>query len=138
MEYVEGFEPADQPSLEYGQRARILRDVCDAIGHAHALGIQHRDLKPSNIMLDASLCRDSRLRAQQRRPSSGHFGVRSTTWRPNSSIGPNRSMRAPTCMRSASFSTSCSAAHPLSRGWTSDRAGGDWPINLPIEAIRAA
>ena len=43
------------PSLEFRQRARIVRDVCDAIHHAHALGIQHRDLKPSNIMLDGAL-----------------------------------------------------------------------------------
>jgi hypothetical protein len=32
-----------------------MREVCDAIDHAHSLGLQHRDLKPSNIMLDASL-----------------------------------------------------------------------------------
>jgi serine/threonine protein kinase len=35
-------------------------DVCDALVHAHALGIFHRDAKPSNLLLDeadhASLC----------------------------------------------------------------------------------
>ena len=75
MEYVEGFELGRiGPSLEYGQRARILRDVCDAIGHAHALGIQHRDLKPSNIMLDASLSPkilDFGLSGAD--PAAGHF-----------------------------------------------------------------
>ena len=31
-------------------------EICEAIHHAHTLGLQHRDLKPSNIMLDAQLC----------------------------------------------------------------------------------
>ncbi len=56
MEYVDGFELGRiGSSLEFGQRARILRSVCEAVHHAHSLGIQHRDLKPSNIMLDGHL-----------------------------------------------------------------------------------
>jgi serine/threonine protein kinase len=56
MEYVEGFELGRLgPSLEYRQRAKILREICEAIHHAHSLGIQHRDLKPSNVMLDGRL-----------------------------------------------------------------------------------
>ena len=56
MEFVEGFELGRlAPSLEFRQRARIMREVCDAVEHAHTLGIQHRDLKPANIMLDAAL-----------------------------------------------------------------------------------
>jgi serine/threonine protein kinase len=56
MEHVEGFELGRVgPSLEFRQRAKILRDVCDAIHHAHGLGLQHRDLKPSNIMVDGRL-----------------------------------------------------------------------------------
>ena len=56
MEHVEGFELGRiGPSLEFRQRARVLHEVCLAIGHAHTLGIQHRDLKPSNIMVDAQL-----------------------------------------------------------------------------------
>jgi hypothetical protein len=56
MEYVDGFELGRLgPSLEYRQRAKILREVAEAIHHAHTLGIQHRDLKPSNIMLDGHL-----------------------------------------------------------------------------------
>ena len=56
MEYVDGFELGRiGPSLEYGQRARILHDVAEAIHHAHTLGLTHRDLKPANIMLDGAL-----------------------------------------------------------------------------------
>ena len=56
MEFVEGFELGRLgPSLEFRQRARIMVEVCEAVHHAHTLGLQHRDLKPSNIMLDAQL-----------------------------------------------------------------------------------
>jgi serine/threonine protein kinase len=56
MEYVEGFELGRiGPSLEFAQRARVVAEICDAVQHAHGLGIQHRDLKPSNIMVDAAL-----------------------------------------------------------------------------------
>ena len=56
MEFVDGFELGRLgPSLEYAQRAKILVEICEAIHHAHTLGLQHRDLKPSNIMLDARL-----------------------------------------------------------------------------------
>ncbi len=56
MEHVEGFHLDEvAASLEYGQRARILAEICEAIEHAHRLGLQHRDLKPANILLDARL-----------------------------------------------------------------------------------
>jgi hypothetical protein len=75
MEYVDGFELGRiGPSLEFAQRARILVDVCEAVHHAHTLGLQHRDLKPSNIMLDAQLVPrilDFGLSAGD--PAYGHF-----------------------------------------------------------------
>jgi serine/threonine protein kinase len=75
MEYVDGFELGRiGRSLEAGQRARVLLEVCDAIAHAHSLGLQHRDLKPSNILLDAALAPkilDFGLSTGD--PSQGHF-----------------------------------------------------------------
>ncbi|MCI0340837.1 MAG: serine/threonine-protein kinase [Planctomycetales bacterium] len=55
MELVEG-EPlsariAREP-LPWREAVEIVRDVADAVAHAHARGILHRDLKPSNILLD--------------------------------------------------------------------------------------
>ena len=75
MEHVEGFELGRLgPSLEYAQRARILVEICDAIHHAHTLGLQHRDLKPSNIMLDATLsARILDFGLSSNDPASGHF-----------------------------------------------------------------
>jgi serine/threonine protein kinase len=56
MEFVEGFELGRLgPSLDFPQRARVMAEVCEAIHHAHGLGLTHRDLKPSNVMLDAQL-----------------------------------------------------------------------------------
>lgn len=75
MEFVDGFELGRLgPSLEYSQRARIMLEICEAVHHAHGLGLQHRDLKPSNIMLDAQLAPrilDFGLSAGD--PSRGHL-----------------------------------------------------------------
>lgn len=75
MELVEGFELGRlAPSLDFLHRARIMIEVCEAVHHAHTLGIQHRDLKPSNIMVDASLAPrilDFGLSAGD--PSRGHL-----------------------------------------------------------------
>jgi class 3 adenylate cyclase/outer membrane protein assembly factor BamB len=38
--------------MPWEDAAAIVRDVADAVDHAHRLDIIHRDLKPSNIMLD--------------------------------------------------------------------------------------
>jgi len=75
MEFVDGFELGRiGPSLEFPQRARIVKDVCEALEHAHRVGVQHRDLKPSNIMLDAQLhtkILDFGLSSND--PTRGHF-----------------------------------------------------------------
>lgn len=38
------------------QRVELLRQVCDAVDHAHRQLIVHRDIKPSNILVDADGC----------------------------------------------------------------------------------
>ncbi len=37
--------------LSIDEAVLILRDVCDALAHAHEWGIVHRDIKPGNILL---------------------------------------------------------------------------------------
>ncbi len=55
MDFLEGVSMADiikqdgQVSVE--RSIRILMQACEALDHAHRLGVVHRDLKPSNIML---------------------------------------------------------------------------------------
>jgi serine/threonine-protein kinase len=55
MPYVDGESlrtrlDRDGP-LPIGDALRILREVVDALAHAHARGIVHRDIKPDNVML---------------------------------------------------------------------------------------
>ena len=42
---------ARERQLPIPDAVRIAREVADALGHAHALGIIHRDIKPENILL---------------------------------------------------------------------------------------
>lgn len=55
MPYIEGeslrAKLAREGSLPVGDVLRIMRDVTDALAHAHAKGVVHRDIKPDNVML---------------------------------------------------------------------------------------
>ncbi|MEM9663209.1 MAG: serine/threonine-protein kinase, partial [Planctomycetota bacterium] len=56
MELVRG-QPIDRYCDEHGlgrrERLSLIARVCDAVQHAHDMGVLHRDLKPDNIFVDA-------------------------------------------------------------------------------------
>ena len=61
MEFLKGITLYDVVSRsghqDYGRVLFVLRQICESLGEAHALGLVHRDIKPQNIMisLDASV-----------------------------------------------------------------------------------
>ncbi len=56
MPYVKGQSLRDrldrQPQLPVEDAVRIVREVSDALAHAHAMGVVHRDVKPENILFE--------------------------------------------------------------------------------------
>ncbi len=58
MEFVEGADLQQvirDGALTPPQVFGIVRQICDALAYAHALGFVHRDVKPGNVLLDAGL-----------------------------------------------------------------------------------
>ena len=55
MEFVEGTNLQDLidqgGALSAERSVNICKQLCDAVGYAHGLGIVHRDIKPSNIVI---------------------------------------------------------------------------------------
>ena len=55
MPFVEGESLRERlrrsGELPIEEAVRLLRDVIDALGHAHAHGVLHRDIKPDNILV---------------------------------------------------------------------------------------
>jgi serine/threonine protein kinase len=42
----------DHHRLDPPTAAKILRDLADAVDHAHHMGVLHRDIKPANVLID--------------------------------------------------------------------------------------
>jgi len=54
MEYIDGVPLADYCRTNrctVERRLHLLRDICEAVQHAHSHAVIHRDLKPSNILV---------------------------------------------------------------------------------------
>jgi predicted Ser/Thr protein kinase len=65
MELVEGLQFQEwRRKASFRQQIQALREVAEAVAHAHAHNVIHRDLKPSNILVDA-----------QRKPRVTDFGL---------------------------------------------------------------
>jgi serine/threonine protein kinase len=42
----------DRQRMDPATAARMIRDLADAVDHAHRLGVVHRDIKPANVIID--------------------------------------------------------------------------------------
>src|SRR5512133_1661171 len=51
MELLDGDSLYDHRPTTLEESLRIIRQICDALEHAHTHGIIHRDLKPENVIV---------------------------------------------------------------------------------------
>ena len=55
MPYIEGESLREklqrEGELPVDEAVRILREVADALAHAHGHGVVHRDIKPDNVLI---------------------------------------------------------------------------------------
>jgi len=111
----DGFQP-------FGRVLTILRQICDSLGEAHALGLLHRDVKPQNVMLsldntfgDWAVVFDFGL-AKARDPEANAYQTAETVWAGTPMYMAPERYRNPTGMdpRSDLYSVGCVAYFLLS------------------------
>ena len=82
MAYVQGGTLGDrlrrQGALPIDEARRMLRELSDALGYAHRVGVVHRDIKPDNILLDADTGRAMITDFGIARAATGTEGTRLT------------------------------------------------------------
>jgi serine/threonine-protein kinase len=82
MAYVQGGTLGDrlrrQGALPIEEARRMLRELSDALGYAHRVGVVHRDIKPDNILLDADTGRAMVTDFGIARAATGTEGTRLT------------------------------------------------------------
>jgi eukaryotic-like serine/threonine-protein kinase len=102
MELLDGESLFDNRPKTLEESLFVLRQICDALDHAHKHGIIHRDLKPENVIVtqngvakltDFGLSRS--VTAAYRR--KGSSSARSIIWRQSRPCA-RKSTSAPTCM----------------------------------------
>ena len=51
MELIDGSTLRETMPLEVPQAIDVVRQVCQALEHAHETGLVHRDVKPENVLV---------------------------------------------------------------------------------------